>query len=152
MLKFKNRETKTGKEFIYQISMSSVQGGVQVEVDEILEGSERKCLRSRTVLLTPMDAAAFVYDTRVTKGLHCRDVGHCVSLEGSGNTLWIGEVEKGSSVSKEFVSGLTEVCLYVAGIAMFVPTFVIDAMRLAIEQMMVSLFFMSTGEMEEEFG
>lgn len=152
MLKFKNRETKTGKEFLYQISMSSVQGGVQVEVDEIQVEPEMKTIRQRTLLLTPMDAAALVHQTRVTNGLSCRHVGHGIDADSSGMTLFVQKLARGDVTGMEFIGDVAEVGLNIAGVSMVVPTFVIDAMRLAIEQMMVSLFFMSTGEMEEEFG
>lgn len=152
MLKFKNRETKTGKEFLYQISMSSVQGGVQVEVDEIQVEPEMKNIRQRTLLLTPMDAAAFVHQTRVTNGLSCRQVGHGIDADSSGMTLFVQKLARGDVTGMEFIGDVAEVGLNIAGVSMVVPTFVIDAMRLCVEQMMVSLFFMSTGEMEEEFG
>ena len=151
MLKFKNRETKTGKELLYQISMSSVQGGIDVEVDEIQVEPEMKNIRQRTLLLTPMDAAAFVHHTRVTNGLSCRQVGHGTSLGGSGMTLFVQKLANGGLTGMEFIGDVAEVSLNIAGVSMVVPTFVIDAMRLAVEQMMESLFFMSTGEMEEEF-
>lgn len=151
MLKFKNREIKTGIEFIYQISMSSVQGGVQVEVDELQEGPEPKYLRRRTVLLTPMDAAAFVHQTRVTNGLSCRQVGHGISIGAEGSTLFV-QLARGAVTGMEFVGDAAEVGLSIGGIPMMVPTFVVDAMRLAVERMMESLLFMSTGDMEEEFG
>ena len=56
MLKFKNIDTRTGKEVIYQISMLSVQGGVEVDVDEIKSENEIKNVRMRTIILTPMDS------------------------------------------------------------------------------------------------
>lgn len=152
MLKFKNRETRTGKEVIYQISMSSVQSGIDVEIDEIKVEFDMKNIRQRTLILTPMDAAAFVHQTRVTKGLSCRKVGHGISVDGAGLTLFVQKLVRGDMTGMEFVGDVAEVELTIAGVSMVVPTFVIDAMRLCVEQMMVSLFFMSTGEMEEEFG
>lgn len=152
MLKFKNRDTKTGKEFLYQISMSSVQGGINVEVDEIQVEPEMKNIRQRTLLLTPMDAAAFVHRTRVTNGLSCRQVGHGISVDGAGMTLFVQKLASGGETGMKFIGDVAEVGLNIAGISMVVPTFVIDAMRLAVEQMMESLFFMSTGDLEEEFG
>lgn len=152
MLKFKNRDVKTGNEFLYQISMSSVQGGVQVEVDEVQEGAEPKYLRSRTVLLTPMDAAAFAHRTRVTNGLSCRQVGHGTSVDGAGLTLFVQKLANSGVTGMEFIGDVAEVGLSIAGVSMVVPTFVIDAMRLAIERMFESLMFRSTGDMEEEFG
>ena len=152
MLKFKNRETKTGKEFIYQISMSSVQGGVDVEVDEIQVEPEMKNIRKGTLLLTPMDAAAFVHQTRVTNGLSCRWLGHGTSLDSAGLSLSVNKLASGGVTGMEFIGDVAEVGLHIAGVTMVVPTFVIDAMRLAVERMMESLFFMSTGDMEEEFG
>lgn len=159
MLKFKNRD-KFGTEFIYMISMSSVQGGVLVDVDEFQEGSEQKCLRSRTVLLTPMDAAAFAHQTRITNGLSCRQVGHGTISDGAGLTLFVQKLSRedyrGSILppvtGREFIGDVAEVILSIAGINMVVPTFVIDAMRLCVERMFESLMFPSTGDMEEEFG
>ena len=152
MLKFKNRETKTGNEFLYQISMSSMQAGVEVEVDKIQVEPDMKNIRQRTLLLTPMDAAAFVHQTRVTNGLSCRHVGHGTSLDGAGLTLFVQKLARGGVTGMEFIGDVAEVDLNIAGISMVVPTFVIDAMRLAIERMFESLMFASTGCMEEEFG
>ncbi len=159
MLKFKNRD-KLGTELIYTISMSSVQGGVLVDVDEFQEGSEQKCLRSRTVLLTPMDAAAFAHQTRITNGLSCRQVGHGTSSDGAGLTLFVQKLSREDSrgnilapvTGREFIGDVAEVVLSIGGINMVVPTFVIDAMRLCVERMFESLMFPSTGDMEEEFG
>lgn len=156
MLKFKNRETRTGKEVIYQISMSSVQGGIDVEVDEIKVEPDVKNIRRRTLILTPMDAAAFVHQTRVTKGLSCRQVGHGISVDDSGWTLGltlsVQKIVREDVTGMEFVGDVADVVLTIAGISMVVPTFVIDAMRLAIERMFESLMSPSTGDLEEEFG
>lgn len=152
MLKFKNRDTNTGKEFVYQISMSSVQGGIYVDVDKILIEPEMKNIRQGTLLLTPMDAAAFVHQTRVTNGLSCRKVGHGIGANCAGTTLFVQKLARGDVTGMEFVGDVAEVGLNIAGVSMVVPTFVIDAMRLCVERMMESLLFMSTGDMEEEFG
>ena len=45
-----------------------------------------------------------------------------------------------------------QLIITIAGISMVVPTFVIDAMRLAIERMFEALMFPSTGDTVEEFG
>lgn len=152
MLKFKNRDVRTGNEFLYQISMSSVQGGVQVEVDEVQEVAEPKCLRSRTVLLTPMDAAQFVHRTRVTNGLSCRQVGHGISIGSEGSTLYVQNLAWADVTGTVFVGDVADVVLSIGGINMVAPAFVVDAMRLAIERMFESLMFRSTGDMDEEFG
>lgn len=153
MLKFKNREKRTGKEYLYKISMSSVQGGIDVEVDEVqVELGTMKVLQTRTLLLTPMDAAAFAHQTRVTNGYSCRPVGHGVGVDASGTTLSARKISRLGSCPMEFVGGVAEVLLSIGGVTMSVPTFVIDAMRLAIERMFESLMFPSTGDMEEEFG
>ena len=156
MLKFKNRDARTGKEVIYQISMLSVQGGVEVDVDEIQVDPEMKNVRRRTIILTPMDAAAFVHQTRVTNGLSCRQVGHGISVDDAGwtlgLTLYVQKIVRVDVAGMEFVGDVAEVLLIIAGISMVVPTFVIDAMRLAIERMFESLMFPSTGDTVEEFG
>lgn len=152
MLKFKNRETKTGKEFIYQISMSCVHGGVQVEVDEVQEGPEPKYLRRRTVLLTPMDAAAFVHRTRISNGLSCRAVGHGIGMESEGSSLYVQTLAWCNVTGMEFVGAVAEAGLTIGYINMVVPVFVVDAMRLCVERMLESLMYHSTGDMEEEFG
>lgn len=149
MLKFKNRESSTGDEFEYRISMTSIQGGIQVDVEEIGRGP--KANRERTVVLTPMDAAAFAHDTRVTTGMSCRDVGHGVSGGAEGLTLWVRKLEGGVN-NVEFIGDSADVAISIGGITMVVPTFVIDAMRLCVERMFESLMFPSTGDMEEEFG
>lgn len=149
MLKFKNRESSTGEEFEYRISMTSIQGGIQVDVEEIGRGP--KANRERTVVLTPMDAAAFAHDTRVTTGLSCRDVGHGVSGGAEGSTLWVRKLGGGVN-NVEFIGDVAEVVLSIGRINMVVPTFVVDAMRLCVERMFESLMFPSTGDMEEEFG
>lgn len=161
MLKFKNIDTRTGKEVIYQISMLSVQGGVEVDVDEIKSENEIKNVRRRTIILTPIDAAEFVHYTRVTNGLSCREVGHGISVDDSGwdlgLTLSVQKIVTGDADDMEFVDGMefvgdvSDVVLTIAGISMVVPTFVIDAMRLAIERMSEALMFPSTGETGEEF-
>ena len=153
MLKFKNREGATGKEFEYRISMTSVQGGVEVEVDEEQVVPDRFPMRRRTLLMTPMDAAAFVNDTRVSQGLHCRQVGHCITNDGStGLTLHITKLARANVTGMEFIGDCAEVGLSICGVDMVVPTFVIDAMRLCVERMFETLMFPSTGDMEEEFG
>lgn len=159
MLKFRNRD-KLGTELIYTISMSSVQGGVLVDVDEFQKGSEQKSLRSRTVLLTPIDAAAFAHQTRITNGLSCRQVGHVTSSEGAGLTLFVQKLYREDSrgnilapvTDREFIGDVAEVVLSIGGINMVVPTFVIDAMRLCVERMFETLMFPNTWDMEEEFG
>ena len=150
MLKFKNRELGTGNEIEYRISMTSIQGGIQVDVEEIGRGP--KSNRGRTVILTPMDAAAFAHDTRVTAGLSCRDIGHGVSGGAEGLTLWVRKLARGDSIGMEFIGDCADVSLNIGGITMVVPTFVIDAMRLCVERMFETLMFPSTGDMEEEFG
>ena len=155
MLKFKNIDTRTGNEVIYQISMLSVQGGVEVDVDEIKSETEIKNVRRRTIILTPMDAAEFVHHTRVTNGLSCRQVGHGISVDDSGwtlgLTLFVQKIVRGDVDGMEFVGDVADVVLTIAGISMVVPAFVIDAMRLAIERMFESLMFPSTGDTGEEF-
>lgn len=155
MLKFKNFDTRTGKEVIYQISMLSVQGGVEVDVDEIKSETEIKNVRRRTIILTPMDAAEFVHNTRVTNGLSCPKVGHGIRVDDSGwtlgLTLFVQKIVRRDVDGMVFVGDVADVVLTIAGISMVVPTFVIDAMRLTIERMFESLMFPSTGDTVEEF-
>ena len=135
--------------------MLSVQGGVEVGVDEIKSDAEINNIRRRTIVLTPMDAAEFVHNTRVTNGLSCRKVGHGISVDDSGwdpgLTLSVHKIVTEDVDGMQFSGDVAGVVLAIAGISMVVPTFVIDAMRLAIERMSESLMFPSTGETGEEF-
>lgn len=152
MLKFKNRECATGKEFEYRISMTSVQGGVEIDVDEWMVAPSKFPMGSAKVLLTPMDAAAFVHYTRITNGHMLRDVGHGITDDSSGNTLHVMKLVKADATGMEFIGDNADVVLFIGKVSMVVPTFVIDAMRLCVERMFETLMFTSTGDMEEEFG
>lgn len=146
MLKFKNRNHVTGREVICKVSMQSVQGGVEVQMDiEDDKGNEEM---SDTILLTPMDAACFLYETRKSAGCWCRPVGH--STRGTGCSLGVSKI----AVGNEWicVGHVAESFLGAGALTMVVPSFVINAMSTAIANMMDSLMYPSTGDMEEEFG
>lgn len=143
MLKFKNYNEREDMVRICTVSMSSVQGGVQVELDV---GD-----KSETILLTPMDAACFVQQTKSTSGLACMPVGH--SITGSNADLRIYRILHGSGDTDWRCAGyVADVVIKAGSIMMAAPAFVVDAMRLAIERMMETLMYHSTGDMEEEFG
>ena len=147
MLKFKNRNCVTGKEVICKVSMQSVQGGVEVELD--VEDEEGKGLQSDTILLTPMDAACFVSETCRTKGTACIPVGH--SIKGTGCALAVTKIL--AEHDWMCVGYPASAFLYVGDtVNMVVPSFVVMSMASAIACMMGSLMYPSTGDMEEEFG
>lgn len=148
MLKFLNRRLSSIKgkgddEREFHISITSVQGGAQVEIDMIEDGEATL----ETILLTPMDAAFFVHETEKNEYCACCPVGHGsdskdirVYREMADNTEW------------HFVGCPTE-CEIVAGdIVAYVPSLVVEAMANALRQMMDSLLYPSTGDVEEEFG
>ena len=146
MLKFKNRNCVTGREVICKVSMLSVQGGVEVQMDiEDGDGNEEM---SDTILLTPMDAACFVSEACKTKGTACIPVGH--STKGTGCALAVSKILAGFDWM--CVGHVAESFLYAGTLIMVVPSFVINAMSTAITNMMDSLMYPSTGDMEEEFG
>lgn len=148
MLKFRNRNQVQNRDLEFTISMSSVQGGVLVEVNQYEYGVDGTPEKSETILLTPMDAACFVNETRRTGGIGCMPVGHAKEL----STLSVSRIIPGEPNHWEFVGVEAEAYLDVGSISMVVPVFVIDAMRIAIENMMNSLMYPSTGSEEEEFG
>ena len=149
MLKFLNKNDVIHRELEFQISMTSVQGGVQLDVDQIdHDMNERK---QETILLTPMDAACFIGEARRTNGLVCPQVGH--SINGSNATIQVSKILQGCNGEDwRFVGASSDVFIEVGAICISAPTFVVDAMRLALERMMETLLFPSTGDMEEEFG
>lgn len=149
MLKFLNKNDVIHHELEFWISMTSVQGGVQLDVDQVdHDMNERK---QETILLTPMDAACFIEETRRTNGFACPQVGH--SINGSNATIQVSKMLQGcNGVDWRFVGASSDVFIEVGAICISAPTFVVDAMRLALERMMETLLFPSTGDMEEEFG
>lgn len=147
MLKFKNRNCVTGKEVICKVSMESVQGGVEVQMD--IEDDEGNEVTGDTILLTPMDAACFVSETCKTKGTACMPVGH--STNGTGCALGVYKIL--AECDWMCVGSPAEACLYAGDVVkMVVPSFVVMSMASAIVGMMDSLMYPSTGDMEEEFG
>jgi len=147
MLKFKNRNCVTGKEVICKVSMESVQGGVEVQMEiEYDEGNE---VTGDTILLTPMDAACFVSETCKTKGTACMPVGH--STTGTGCALAVSKIL--AECDWMCVGSPAEAYLYAGDVVkMVVPSFVVISMASAIVGMMGSLMYPSTGDMEEDFG
>lgn len=149
MLKFKNRD-KDGKDYLVKISMFSVQGGIVAEFDKTEIESEKN--EKATIFLTPMDAAAFVHNTRKSDGLSCRQVGH----GADSITLSIRRIPWGSKYVDDhyvgFIGDRADAVINAGLIEIDVPVFVVEAMRICIERMMESLFFPSTGSDEEEFG
>lgn len=149
MLKFKNRNCVTGREVICKVSMQCVQGGVEVELD--VEDEEGNDLQQDTILLTPMDAACFVSETRRTECTACIPVGH--SVKGTGCALAVTKILAGCDCDWMCVGYPASSFLYAGdALSMVVPSFVINAMSTAMANMMVPLMYSSTGDMEEEFG
>lgn len=143
VLRFKNRD-KDGMESVVEISMTSVSGGIVVDVTREVEGKKQE---AEAVLLTPMDAASFISDTIQSVYVWCRQVGH----GKDGICLDISRTDI-DDTGLLFVGGTTDAYITVGRIVVAVPAFVVNAMRLCAERMMESLFFPSTGSEEEEFG
>jgi len=141
MLKFLNRNNK-GVDREIRISITSVQGGAMVEVTSLGQGT-----REANILLTPMDAAFFVSSAK-RHG--------CCAFEPT----WHGE--DGCVLSAKallqrtgewhFVGWPEDSVITAGNITFVAPSFVINAMRVAVEGMMWSLMYPTTGDMEEEFG
>ena len=141
MLKFLNRHNDRREREI-RISITSVQGGAMVEVASLGQGT-----REANILLTPMDAAFFLSSAK-SHG--------CCAFEPTGHGEDGGVLSAKALLQRtgewHFV-GWPEDSVITAGSITFVaPSFVISAMRVAIEGMMVSLMYPTTGDMEEEFG
>lgn len=147
MLKFKNRNCVTGREVICKVSMLSVQGGVEVQMD--IEDDKGNKEMGDTILLTPMDAACFVSEASKTQGTACMPVGH--STKGTGCALAVSKIL--AECDWMCVGSPAEAYLYAGDVVkMAVPSFVVLSMASAIVSMMGSLMYPSTGDMEEEFG
>ena len=149
MLKFVNRHPQRG-EFLTEISMTSVQGGVEVHMwrGRMDRSDPEEC----AVLLTPTEAACFVYGVSRSSGKACQDLGHGCGRHDEGATMAMYSMIPGTSESEwEFVGGYAEVAIRVGGLTAYVPTWIAQAMRLAVENMMDSLMYPSTGDTEEEF-
>lgn len=141
MLKFLNRNNK-GVDREIRISITSVQGGAMVEVTSIGLGT-----REANILLTPMDAAFFVSSAKRHGCCAFEPTGH----GGDGGVLSARALLQPNG-EWHFV-GWPEDSVVTAGSITFVaPSFVINAMRVAVEGMMGSLMYPTTGDMEEEFG
>ena len=142
MLKFLNRSSK-GEERLFGISISSVQGGARV----CLSMSGTEVSKDVDILLTPMDAASLIEDAKDSMGVSFKPVGH--GRDGSDLRAYkIG----GGKTDWYFVGALAESYIEAGGIRMMVPRFVIHAIRMALECMIASLMYPTTGDMEEEFG
>lgn len=148
MLKFVNRHPQRG-EFLTEISMTSVQGGVDVHMWQ--GRMDRSDPEEYAVLLTPTEAACFVDGVKRSSGKACMALGHGYG-HSEGATMAMHEVARGTAEGEwEFVGDFAEVGLRVGGLIAYVPTWIPQAMRLAVENMMDSLMYPSTGDMEEEF-
>jgi len=147
MLKFLNRN-KDGKEREFRISITSVQGGAMVEIDQSEDGASGR--EEANILLTPMDAAFFIHNTETREYKACPPVGH-----GTGGTdlrVYTVHSRAGDEDGWDFV-GCPGECEIIAGVIdAYVPSFVVEAMSVALEQMMDSLLYPTTGDMEEAFG
>lgn len=149
MLKFKNRNEPMNLELEFRISMMTTQGGLRVEVDQHCPDTNNH--KAETIDMTPMDAACFIGDVRASNGLSCRQVGH--SSDGRNATIEISAVKPlCCGEDWRFVGGCSDVFIEVGDICMTAPAFVVDAIRLAMEGMMTSLLYPSTGDFGEEFG
>lgn len=142
MLKFLNRDPEEN-EREFNISVLSTQGGAQLEFDMIENGKKKV----ETLFMTPMDAAFFVNQVESSRYVACEGVGH--TSEGDVLRVYVTTVHSGKW---HFVGhpGVCSIC--VGGIVAAVPAFVIEAIALSLKQMMTSLMYPTTGEMEEEFG
>lgn len=142
MLKFINRNDKKNRSRYISISMSSVEGGIELELDQ--DGAECK---EETILLTPMDAACFVNDLRTSGDTYCRILGH----GAEGSAIGISQ-EVDSCGGWHMVGGTSDVLIGAGCIRAVAPRFVVAAMRVAVENMMDTLMYPSTGADQEEFG
>lgn len=141
MLKFLNRNNK-GVDREIRISITSVQGGAMVEVTSLGLGT-----REANILLTPMDAAFFVSSAKRHGCCEFEPTGH-----GEDGGVLSAKALLQQRGEWHFV-GWPEDSVITAGSITFVaPSFVINAMRVAVEGMMGSLMYPTTGDMEEEFG
>lgn len=142
MLKFLNRSAN-GEERLFGISVTSVRGGAMVE----LTMKDKSGLKDVDVMLTPMDAALLIEDAKRSGGISFSPVGH--SEDGADMRAY---TIVGERTEWYFVGAFAESCMAAGGIKMLVPRFVIHAIRIALEGMMTSLMYPTTGDMEEEFG
>lgn len=143
MLKFLNRNKNSGVEREIRISITSVQGGAMIEVT-MEEGGKTF---EENILLTPMDVACFVYSSWHGGNRTFMPVGHGKDgADISARSLMIEYHEL------DFVGGREDAEIRAGNIVFVVPTFVINAMRIALENMMESMMYPTTGDMEEEFG
>lgn len=142
MLKFLNRSGK-GEERMFRVSITSVQGGAMMDVS-MEDGSGSKDV---DILLTPMDAASMIEDIKRSGGVSFTPVGH--GRDGADVRAY---TSFGERTEWYFVGAYAEACIEAGGLKMIVPKFVMHAIRIALESMMTSLMYPSTGDMEEEFG
>ena len=141
MLKFLNRNSN-GEDREIRISITSVQGGAMVEVTSLGQGT-----REENILLTPMDAAFFLSSAKSHGCCAFGPTGH--GKDGG----FLGAKELLQRTGEWHFVGCPEDAVVTAGGITFVaPSFVINAMRIAVEGMMGSLMYPTTGDMEEEFG
>lgn len=141
MLKFLNRNNK-GVDREIRISITSVQGGAMVEVTSIGQGT-----REANILLTPMDAAFFVSSAKSHGCCAFEPTGH-----GKDGGVLSAKALLQTNGEWHFVGWPDNAVVTAGGITFVAPSFVINAMRIAIENMMESMMYPTTGDMEEEFG
>lgn len=147
MLKFYNKVDEKNCEC--RISMCSIGSGIQMELD-----SERPdgVPEQATILLTPMDAA--YVSGYIGRGDDC-SAGH--SRTGETFDIYYRSFTKEADHKKglsdiEFVGDMWSGWIVAGPVKMAVPDFVLLAIKNAIDAMMPSLMYASTGDMEEEFG
>lgn len=143
MLKFNNRDMKTGEEWEYRLSMDSMLCGVLVRACKCHPGDEESVCDQ--VVLTPMDAAAMAFSLG-SYGF-CPDLGH-----GEDSMTMSVEKYHPADTFVGFVGGIPDAWIKVGKIEMVVPDFVVKALASALNGMMPQMMWPSTGRDEEEFG
>jgi len=142
MLKFNNRDMKTGEEWEHRLAMDSVLNGVLVRAYKLCGDDDEECAQ---VLLTPMDAAAMAFSLG-SYGF-CPDLGH-----GEDSMTMSVEKYHPADTFVGFVGGIPDAWIKVGKIEMVVPDFVVKALASALNGMMPQMMYPSTGRDEEEFG
>lgn len=148
MLKFLNKKEShlMGEEDEVReirISITSVQGGAMIEITVDQGGNKSE----ENILLTPMDVALFI-DSAWRKDCRAFDpVGH--GKDGA-------DIRAHKLICPcsdwRFVGGPDDAVIKAGDLGFVVPSFVINAMRIALKNMMESMMYPTTGDMEEEFG
>lgn len=145
MLKFLNRNNKDVDREI-RISITSIQGGAMVEVTSLEVTSLGPGMREANILLTPMDAAFFVSSAKSHGCCAFEPTGH-----GEDGGVLSAKALLQPGWEWHFVGWPEDAVVTAGEITFVVPSFVINAMRIALENMMESMMYPTTGAMEEEF-